>query len=88
MLMPTSGEDKRTSTSVSLETVVSCAKQVSRCHGLASCCLLSSSKVCTNVTRIVLMPTFGEDKRTSTNVSLEAIVSCAKQALRASSRSS
>ena len=41
--------------------------------------LLSSSEVCTNMRHIVLMPTSGEDKRTSTSVSHEAVVSCAKQ---------
>jgi hypothetical protein len=32
--MLTSGEDKRTSTSISHEAIVSCAKQVSHRHGL------------------------------------------------------
>jgi hypothetical protein len=86
--MPTSREViKRTTTSVSHEVVVSCAKQTLRAVpnkspiAMASLLvgLLSSLEVCINVRRIVLMPTSSEDKRMSTSVSHEAVVSCAKQ---------
>jgi hypothetical protein len=89
--MPTSHEViKRMTTSISHEVVVSYAKQALWAMpnkspiAMASLLvgLLSSSEVCINVRCIVLMPTSSEDKRTSTSVSHEAVVSCAKQVSR------